>query len=45
MNQVGVKLTCATCNAQVIVIKGGSGAVTCHGMRMQPPISRPEAPR
>ena len=45
MNQMGAKLTCATCGAQAIVVKGGSGQVTCHGAPMQASgAARPAAP-
>jgi hypothetical protein len=43
VNQVGTKLTCVTCQAQVIVIKGGTGSVTCHDRRMEPATRRPDA--
>jgi hypothetical protein len=34
MNKVGAKLSCATCGAQLIVVKGGTGQVSCHGQPM-----------
>jgi desulfoferrodoxin len=35
MNLLGTKLACETCGAQVVVIKGGEGEVTCHGKPMK----------
>jgi hypothetical protein len=43
MNQMGVRLTCQVCGAQVIVVKGGSGEVHCHARPMLGPSTRPEA--
>jgi hypothetical protein len=36
MNQMGTKLICDECQAQVIVTKTGEGTVTCHGVPMRP---------
>jgi len=44
MNRLGAKLTCATCGAQVIVIKPGSGEVRCHGAPMGPVVPARPAP-
>ena len=35
MNETGTKLSCETCNAQLVVTKGGSGEVMCCGSPMQ----------
>ena len=35
MNQMGTKLICDECQAQVIVTKAGSGTVMCHGVPMR----------
>ena len=34
-NQLGKLYGCAKCGAQVIVTKGGTGAVTCCGVAME----------
>jgi ribosomal protein S27E len=34
MNKVGAKLSCVTCGAQLIVVKGGTGTVSCHAQQM-----------
>ena len=34
-NQIGKIYTCGQCGAQVIVTKGGAGAVRCCGTEMQ----------
>ena len=34
MNQMGTKLICDECRAQVIVTKSGTGTVMCHGVAM-----------
>lgn len=34
MNQLGTKLRCATCSAEVVVITPGDGTVACHGAPM-----------
>lgn len=43
MNKVGAKLSCATCAAQLIVVKGGTGTVSCHGKPMTD--AKPTPPR
>jgi hypothetical protein len=35
VNQMGTKLVCDQCQAQVIVTKAGSGTVMCHDAPMQ----------
>ena len=35
MNQMGTKLICDECQAQVIVTKSGTGTVMCHGAPMR----------
>ncbi len=34
-NQLGKIYVCASCGAQVIVTKGGTGAITCCGQSME----------
>jgi hypothetical protein len=36
MNKTGNRLSCETCGAEIIVIRSGDGAVTCHGTPMAP---------
>jgi hypothetical protein len=35
VNQMGTKLICDECQAQVIVTKAGAGTVLCHGVPMR----------
>jgi hypothetical protein len=35
LNQMGTKLICDECQAQVIVTKSGTGTVMCHGAPMR----------
>ena len=34
-NQVGKRYRCAKCGAEVIITKGGSGTISCHGQPME----------
>ena len=34
-NQIGKRYLCAKCGAEVIVTKGGNGAINCCGQPMQ----------
>ncbi len=36
MNQMGSKLICDECQAQIIVTKTGEGTVMCHDVPMRP---------
>ena len=42
MNKVGAKLSCATCGAQLIVVKTGTGTVSCHGKPMTDAKATPQ---
>ena len=33
-NQMGKRYSCQTCNAEVVVTKGGDGSLECHGKPM-----------
>lgn len=33
-NQVGKRYVCAHCDAQLLVVKAGDGALQCHGEEM-----------
>jgi hypothetical protein len=32
---MGKRYTCATCEAQVLITKGGEGELSCHGQPME----------
>jgi desulfoferrodoxin-like iron-binding protein len=34
-NQIGKRYRCAKCGAEVIITKGGSGTIMCHGQPME----------
>jgi hypothetical protein len=34
-NTLGKRYQCIECGAQVLVTKGGEGALECHGQRME----------
>lgn len=34
MNEMGTKMACGVCGAQVVVTRGGEGQLACHGADM-----------
>lgn len=41
MNQTGKRYTCAHCVTQIICVKKGDGAFTCHGVAMELVTAKP----